>query len=177
MRIKVTQKITPFLWFDRNAETAARRYVSIFPDSKILSITRCGDAGPGPKESVLTIEFQLAGQKFVGLNGGPTFKFTEAVSFFVDCDSQREIDMYWKKLGAGGSVQACGWLKDRFGLSWQVAPRVLIPMLQDRDTARADRVMRAMMQMVKIDIATIEAAYGGRSSKPAAKRRAKPRGK
>jgi predicted 3-demethylubiquinone-9 3-methyltransferase (glyoxalase superfamily) len=156
-----SQKITTFLWFDSNAEEAANFYTSIFPDSKILNIARYGDAGPGPKGSVMTVSFQLAGQDFVALNGGPTFKFNEAISLLVHCDTQEEVDSYWEQLGAGGSTQACGWLKDKFGLSWQITPDILLELIQDRDPARADRVMRAMMKMVKIDIAEIKRAAEG----------------
>jgi predicted 3-demethylubiquinone-9 3-methyltransferase (glyoxalase superfamily) len=160
-RRRARQKITTFLWFDDNAEKAAKFYVSIFPGSKILDMARYGAAGPGKPGSVMTIRFRLAGQEFVGLNGGPVYKFTEAVSLWIDCDDQAEIDRYWRKLAAGGQIQACGWLKDKFGLSWQVVPRVLIEMLEDRDKERAGRVMQAMLKMRKIDIAKLERAYRG----------------
>jgi len=155
------QKITPFLWYDTQAEEAANFYVSIFKNSKILSLMRCGDAGPGPKGSVLTAEFELEGQKFVALNGGPHFKFTEAVSFQVNCETQEEVDYFWEKLLEGGKESQCGWLKDKYGLSWQVTPTILPKLLQDKDPAKANRVMLAMMKMIKIDIATIERAAAG----------------
>jgi predicted 3-demethylubiquinone-9 3-methyltransferase (glyoxalase superfamily) len=155
------QKITPFLWFDDRAEEAANFYVSIFKNSKIVTATRYGDAGPGPKGSVMTVVFSLDGQEFIGLNGGPHFKFTEAVSFSVDCMTQEEVDHYWDKLSAGGSQQPCGWLKDKFGLSWQVNPGVLGEMLSDPDSAKSKRVMEAMLKMKKIDIAALKRAYAG----------------
>lgn len=155
------QKITPFLWFDKNAEEAVNFYISIFKDSKVLSVTRSGEAGPGPAGSVLTIAFQLEGQEFVALNGGPEFKFTEAISLSVDCNTQEEIDEMWAKLTEGGEESQCGWLKDKFGLSWQVNPSILIKMLQDEDPQKAKRVMEAMMKMVKIDIKTLKQAYDG----------------
>lgn len=154
------QKITPFLWFDTHAEEAANYYTSIFKNSKILSVSRYGDAGPGPKGSVMTVSFQIEGQEFVALNGGPLFKFTEAVSFLVNCETQQEVDEYWNKLIAGGGEESmCGWLKDKFGLSWQIVPTALLRMLQDKDPAKAKRVMEAMLQMKKIDIAVLERAY------------------
>ena len=154
------QKITPFLWFNQEAEEAANLYVSLFKDSKILSLTRYGDAGPGPKGSVMTVDFQLAGQKFTALNGGPHFKFTEALSLFVNCDSQEEVDTMWSKLTAnGGQESQCGWLKDRFGLSWQIVPSRFIQMMKDQDPKRSQRVMQAMLTMKKIDLARLEAAY------------------
>src|SRR5215813_8769061 len=146
------QKITPFLWFDNQAEEAVNFYTSIFKNSKILTVTRYGDTGPGSKGSVMTIAFQLEGQEFTALNGGPHFKFTEAVSFVVHCQSQQEVDEYWEKLSAGGKESQCGWLKDKFGLSWQIVPDVLIELLGDKDPAKAQRVMKAMLQMTKIDI-------------------------
>lgn len=156
------QKITPFLWFDNNAEEAVNHYLSIFKNSKIGSILRCGDAGPGPKGSVLTIAFQLEGQEFIALNGGPVFRFNEAISFSVDCKNQSEVDELWEKLSAGGQKSQCGWLKDKFGLSWQIVPSALVEMLQDKDAAKSARVMAAMMQMSKIDIATLKQAYEGK---------------
>ena len=156
------QKITPFLWFDKNAEEAVNHYLAIFKNSKINKVLRCGDAGPGPKGSILTIAFQLEGQDFIALNGGPIFKFTEAISLSVDCKSQQEVDDLWEKLSDGGQKSQCGWLKDKFGLSWQVVPSVLVEMLQDRDAEKAKRVMAAMMQMSKIDIAILKQAYEGR---------------
>lgn len=158
------QKITPFLWFDTNAEEAVNFYISIFRNSKILSVARCGEAGPGPKGSVLTVQFQLDGQQFIALNGGPNFKFNEAVSFTVSCETQSEIDEMWEKLSEGGEKGNCGWLKDRFGLSWQVNPPILAEMLQDKDAEKARRVMEAMMQMDKIDIQTLKHAYEGKQS-------------
>jgi len=156
------QKITPFLWFDGQAEEAANFYVSVFPNSKIRRVLRVGDAGPGPKGSVLTVEFELDGQPFTALNGGPQYKFNEAVSFVIDCGSQEEVDRYWEKLLDGGGKEiACGWLRDRYGLAWQVTPRILIEMLNDPDEKKSARVMRAMMDMVKIDVSAIEKAYRG----------------
>jgi predicted 3-demethylubiquinone-9 3-methyltransferase (glyoxalase superfamily) len=156
------QKITPFLWFDHEAEEAARFYTSVFRNSKIELITRYGDAGPGPKGSAMTVAFELDGQKFVALNGGPAFKFTEAVSFVVNCESQQEVDEMWAKLSAGGQEVQCGWLKDKYGLSWQVVPTALIEMLKDKDAEKSQRVMKAMLQMKKIDIARLEEAYDQR---------------
>lgn|SRR6185436_3361780 len=156
------QKITPFLWFDNNAEQAVKFYLSIFKDSKILSTTRYGEAGPGPAGTVLTISFQLEGQEFVALNGGPQFPFTEAISLSVNADTQEEVDEFWEKLSEGGEKSRCGWLKDKFGLSWQVNPSILGEMLQDSDPEKAKRVMLAMLQMDKIDIAKIKQAYDGK---------------
>ena len=153
------QKITTFLWFNGNAEEAANHYVSIFKDSKILSVARYGDAGPGPKGSVMTVQFQLEGQEFIALNGGPQFKFTEAISLLVNCDTQKEVDELWSKLSAGGEEGPCGWLKDKFGLSWQVVPSRLGKMMQDKDPKKSKRVMEAMLQMKKMDIARLEQAY------------------
>ena len=153
------QKITPFLWFDNNAEAAVNHYLAIFKNSKIGTVVRCGDAGPGPKGSVLTIVFQLEGQEFIALNGGPVFKFNEAISLSVDCKTQQEVDELWEKLSDGGQKGQCGWLKDKFGLSWQVVPSALVEMLQDQDAEKAKRVMAAMMQMSKIDIAILNQAY------------------
>ena len=154
------QKITPFLWFDTQAEEAANFYVSLFKNSKVLGLTRYGDAGPGPKGSVMVAEFELDGQKFVGLNGGPLFKFTEAISLAINCTSQEEVDFFWEKLTAdGGQESMCGWLKDKYGLSWQVVPARAIELL--KDPAAAPKVMGAIMQMKKIDIATIERAVAG----------------
>ena len=155
------QKITPFLWFDGNAEEAVNFYVSIFKNSKVLSIARYGEAGPGPKGTVMTAAFQLDGQEFVALNGGPQFKFTEAISFWVRCETQEEIDEMWEKLSAGGAKSRCGWLKDKYGLSWQVVPPILGEMLQDKDAKKSQRVMAAMMQMDKIDIGLLKKAYEG----------------
>ena len=159
-------KITPFLWFDNQAEEAVKFYASIFKNSKIGRILRySGEAAKASGRqvgSVLTIEFELEGQKFTALNGGPQFKFNESVSFVVYCETQDEVDYFWQKLTAeGGEESACGWLRDKFGLSWQVTPSVLIEMLHDKDPKKSERVMNAMMQMQKIDIATIEAARRG----------------
>jgi len=155
---KRIQRITPFLWFDTQAEEAARFYASIFNDSKITGMTRYGDAGPGPKGSVMTVAFELEGQEFVALNGGPIFKFTEAISFVVNCESQEEVDKFWQKLSAGGQEIECGWLKDKYGLSWQIVPAILLQLLQDKDQQKAQRVMKAMLQMKKIDIAGLKKA-------------------
>ena len=152
------QKITPFLWFDNQAEEAMKFYVSIFKNSKVVAVTRYGETGPGPKGSVMTAKFELNGQEFVALNGGPHFKFTEAVSFVVNCDDQAEIDEYWEKLSAGGQKSRCGWLKDKFGLSWQVVPAILPELIDDKDPAKADRVMQAIMRMDKLDIKTLQEA-------------------
>lgn len=147
------QKITPFLWFNNKAEEAANFYVSLFKNSKILDISRYGDAGPGQKGSVMTVNFQLEGQEFVALNGGPEFKFTEAISLYVNCKTQAEVDELWEKLTAnGGEESQCGWLKDKYGLSWQIVPTTLTEMLSDPDPVKAQRVMQAMLQMKKIDI-------------------------
>jgi len=156
------QKIVPFLWFDDQAEEAMNHYISIFPDSKVLSVMRYGDTGPGPKGTVMTATFQLAGQEFMALNGGPQFQFTESVSLFVKCEKQEEVDELWQKLSAGGQAGPCGWLKDRYGLSWQIIPTVLGEMLQDPDPEKSNRVMRAMLQMSKIDLAALRRAYEGR---------------
>jgi len=154
------QKITPYLWFDTQAEEAARFYTSIFQDSRIVSVNRYRDAGPRPKGSVLTVVFELAGQSFVALNGGPQFPFTEAISLFVNCDTQAEVDTLWAKLLEGGQAQMCGWLKDRYGVSWQIVPGRLGEMLSDPDPVRAQRVTEAMLSMVKLDLAALEEAYG-----------------
>jgi predicted 3-demethylubiquinone-9 3-methyltransferase (glyoxalase superfamily) len=157
------QKITPCLWFDNDAEKAMKFYGSIFKDLKVLEVTRWGKDQPGPKGKILTVKFRLAGQEFVGLNGGPQFKFTEAVSFMVDCKTQQEIDRLWKKLSAGGEESQCGWLKDKFGLSWQIVPSVLPKMIADKDPEKSGRVMNALMKMGKLDIAELKRAYNGRS--------------
>ena len=153
------QKITPFLWFDSNAEEAMKFYVSIFKNSKVGRVTRYGDAGPGPKGTVMSATFELDGQEFFALNGGPQFKFTPAISFFVNCETQQEVDELWEKLSAGGKKDRCGWLTDKFGLSWQIIPTALGKMLGDRDPAKASRVMKAMLQMDKIDINGLKRAY------------------
>jgi predicted 3-demethylubiquinone-9 3-methyltransferase (glyoxalase superfamily) len=155
------QKITPFLWFDTQAEEAAKFYASVFPNSKILKTARYGEAGPGPKGSVMTVEFELDGQRMIALNGGPHFKFTEAISLSVDCRDQKEVDHYWSKLSQGGQESMCGWLKDRYGLSWQVNPAILGELFADPDAKKAKRVMEAMLKMKKIDIAALKRAYEG----------------
>ncbi|HKW74989.1 MAG TPA: VOC family protein [Terriglobales bacterium] len=157
---KRLQRITPFLWFDHQAEEAANFYVSIFENSGILSTSRYGEGGPGPKGSVMTISFELEGQEFTALNGGPHFKFTEAVSFVVHCETQDDVDRFWKKLTEGGGQESqCGWLKDKFGLSWQVVPNALPKLLQDKDAARSQRVMNALLKMKKLDIAELQRAH------------------
>ena len=153
------QKITPFLWFDAEAEEAANFYTSIFKNSRVTDVRRYGDDGPGRRSSVMTVTFELEGEEFTALNGGPEFKFTEAVSFFVSCESQDEVDELWTKLTDGGEESQCGWLKDRYGLSWQIVPTVLGELLQDEYRERANRVMQAMLQMKKIDIAELRQAY------------------
>ena len=160
MAIK-TSKITPCLWFDTEGEDAANFYVSIFKNSKIGKVVRYGDAGPGPKGSVMTATFELEGQQFTALNGGPHFKFTEAISFVVDCKSQEEVDELWEKLSAGGEPGHCAWLKDKFGLSWQIVPSVLVELLSNPDPAKSKRVMAAMLKMTKIDIAKLKQAAQG----------------
>lgn len=153
------QKITPFLWFDGNAEEAMNFYCSIFKNSRIVTIARYGDAGPGPKGTVMTGTFQIEGQDFYALNGGPQFSFTPAISFFVNCEAQEEVDMLWEKLSAGGEKSRCGWLKDKFGISWQIIPSVLGKLLHDKDPQKSGRVMKAMLQMDKIDIKALQNAY------------------
>jgi len=157
------QKITPFLWFDNQAEEAAKFYASIFPNSKILNTARYGEAGPGPKGSVMTVEFELDGQRMIALNGGPHFKFTEAISLSVDCKDQKEVDHYWSRLLQGGQESMCGWLKDKYGLSWQVNPTILGQLLAGHDAKKARRVMEAMLKMKKIDIAALKAAAEAKS--------------
>jgi predicted 3-demethylubiquinone-9 3-methyltransferase (glyoxalase superfamily) len=161
------QKITPFLWFDDQAEEAAKFYTSIFKNSKVGKITRYGEsaekAAGRPAGSVMTVEFELEGQKFTALNGGPVFKFNESISFVVNCETREEVDYFWEKLSAdGGQESQCGWLRDKFGVSWQVVPRALINMLQDKDPNKSERVMKAMLQMQKLDIKTLEDAYAGK---------------
>jgi predicted 3-demethylubiquinone-9 3-methyltransferase (glyoxalase superfamily) len=158
----LAQKITPYLWFDHQALEAAEFYVSLFNDSKIVSVSHYGEAGPAPAGSVMSVVFQLEGQQFMALNGGPRFPFTDAISFFVDCADQAEVDALWDKLVAGGNGTACGWLKDRYGLSWQIIPRTLMDMLDDHDPARVRRVTEAMLKMVKIDVAELQRAYDSR---------------
>jgi predicted 3-demethylubiquinone-9 3-methyltransferase (glyoxalase superfamily) len=155
------QKITPFLWYDHQAEEAINLYISIFKDGKILHISRYGEAGPGPKGSVMTARFELFGREFLALNGGPHFKFTEAFSLMVECETQDEVDEYWDKLSDGGSKSQCGWLKDKFGLSWQIVPRALGEMLMSSDKEASKRTMLAMLKMQKLDIAQLRAAYNG----------------
>jgi predicted 3-demethylubiquinone-9 3-methyltransferase (glyoxalase superfamily) len=160
------QKITPFLWFDNKAEEAAKFYVSIFKNSRIGNISRYGDAGAEvsgrPKGTVMVVTFQLDGQEFLALNGGPQFKFTEAISLVANCETQQEIDELWEKLSEGGAKNQCGWLKDRYGLSWQIVPTVMGKLMQDKDAEKANRVMKAMLQMHKIDIKLLKQAYDGR---------------
>jgi predicted 3-demethylubiquinone-9 3-methyltransferase (glyoxalase superfamily) len=153
------QKITPFLWFNGQAEEAANLYTSLFKNSKIGNIARYGEAGPGPKGSVMSVTFQLDGQEFIALNGGPQFTFSPAVSFLVSCETQEEVDRLWEKLSEGGRTNRCGWLQDKFGLSWQIVPSVLGKMLHDQDPEKSKKVMKAMLQMEKIDIAGLERAY------------------
>lgn len=153
------QKITPFLWFDDNAEEAMKFYTSVFKNSKIISVNKYAEGGPGPAGTVMSGVFQLEGQQFMALNGGPIFKFTEAISFFVDCKDQDEIDYYWDKLLKGGEASQCGWLKDKFGVSWQIVPTSLGEMLGDPNPQKAQKVMEAMLKMVKIDVKALKDAY------------------
>lgn len=161
--------IVPCLWFDTQAEQAATFYTSLFKNSKILQVTRYGPAGPGPNGSVMTVRFTIDGQEFMGLNGGPVVHFNEAVSFVVKCESQKELDKYWEALTAGGAEVQCGWLKDRFGLSWQVVPATLDTLMDDKNPAGRDRVMASLLMMKKLDIAGLERAHGGDAKKPAKK--------
>ena len=159
------QKITPFLWFDDNAEEAVQFYMSVFPHSKLVHVTRYNEAGPGPNGGVMTVEFELDGQRFIALNGGPQFQFNEAVSFVVNCRNQEEVDRYWDQLLAGGGQPVqCGWLRDRFGVSWQVTPTQLLELVRNGDPEQSKRVMEEMMKMVKIDIRRLEDAYAHASS-------------
>jgi predicted 3-demethylubiquinone-9 3-methyltransferase (glyoxalase superfamily) len=153
------QKITPFLWFDNNAEEAMNFYVSVFKNAKITSLTRFGDAGPGPKGTVMTGIFQIEGQKFYALNGGPNYSFTPAISLFVNCESQQEIDELWEKLSEGGKKDRCGWLTDKFGLSWQIVPSALGKLLHGSDSEKSNRVMKAMLKMNKLDIRQLQQAF------------------
>jgi len=153
------QKITPFLWFDGKAEEAMNFYVSIFKNSKVVRVSRYGEAGPGPKGSVMSATFVLEGQDFYALNGGPQFKFTPAISLFVSCETQQEVDDLWDKLSAGGSQDPCGWLRDKYGVSWQIIPTILGKLLGDKDPAKANRVMQAMLKMTKIDIKGLQQAH------------------
>lgn len=155
------QKITTFLWFDDRAEEAANFYVSIFRNSKIGRISRYGEAGPGPKGSVMVVTFQLEGQEFMALNGGPHYKFTPAISLVVNCTTQQEVDELWEKLLAGGEPSRCGWLTDKYGLSWQIVPRAIDELLSDLDPAKSKRVMEALLQMTKLDIEALKRAHGG----------------
>ncbi|MFL5760778.1 MAG: VOC family protein [Thermomicrobiales bacterium] len=157
----MSQKIKPFLWFDKEAEEAMNFYVSIFKNSEVLGVSRYGEGGPGPAGSVMTANFRLDGLEFIALNAGPMFKFSEAISFMIDCENQDEVDYYWDRLTAGGEPSQCGWLKDKFGLSWQVTPRILGELLGDQDPAKANRAMQAMLQMTKIDIETLKQAHEG----------------
>ncbi len=153
------QKITPFLWFDGETEEAMNFYTSIFKNSKVTDVMRYGESGPGPKGSVMSATFELEGQEFMALNGGPMFQFSPAISFFVKCETQEEIDRFWAKLSEGGEIQQCGWLKDKFGVSWQIIPNVLGKLLQDKDAAKANRVMQAMLKMKKLDIGLLKQAH------------------
>ena len=159
MNDKISQKVTPFLWFDTQAEEAANFYISIFKNSKVTAITRYGDSGPGNKGSVMTVAFTLDGQQFTALNAGPQFPFTEALSFVVNCETQNEIDYFWEKLSAGGKKVECGWLKDKFGLSWQIVPTEFFEMISNATPQQSNRVMQALMQMEKLDLAKLEQAY------------------
>jgi predicted 3-demethylubiquinone-9 3-methyltransferase (glyoxalase superfamily) len=152
------QKITPFLWFDTEGEAAARFYTSVFPNSKIVDVAHYGSAGPREEGSVMTVSFELDGQRFVALNGGPEFKFNEAISFEVECETQAEVDMFWNTLSEGGEEGPCGWLKDKFGVSWQIVPRVLVELISDPDREKSQRVMEAMLKMKKIEIDALERA-------------------
>jgi len=156
------QKITPFLWFDGTAEEAMNFYTSVFKNSKIGNIRRYGEAGQGPKGSVLTGTFQIEGQEFMALNGGPAFKFSPAISFFVNCETQEEVDELWDNLSAGGELMQCGWLKDKFGVSWQIIPKTLGELLGDKDPEKSQRVLKAMMKMIKIDVEGLRRAYEGK---------------
>lgn len=153
------QKITPFLWFDKQAEEAANFYVSIFNNSRIVSISRYGAEGPGPKGTVMVVAFQLEGQEFVALNGGPGFPFSQAISFVINCETQEEVDEFWEKLSRDGEPNRCGWVKDKYGVPWQVVPTILGKLLQDKDAEKSARVMKAMLQMNKLDIARLKRAY------------------
>ncbi len=155
------QKITPFLWFDDQAEEAARLYTSLFKNSRILGLSHYGAEAGELSGKVMTVSFELDGQKFTAINGGPQFKFTEAISLYVDCETQQEVDTLWEKLLEGGEEQQCGWLKDKYGLSWQIIPRTLIELMNDPDAEKAQRVMQAMLQMRKIDTAALQLAYAG----------------
>jgi predicted 3-demethylubiquinone-9 3-methyltransferase (glyoxalase superfamily) len=157
----IKQRISPCLWFDGRAEEAANFYVSVFKNSRITAVSRYGEAGPGPKGSVMVVELELDGQSFTALNGGPMFKFTEAISMVVRCETQAEVDYYWEKLSAGGQEGRCAWLKDKFGVSWQIVPTALIELMQAKDARKSAHVMKAVLQMTKIDIARLRRAYEG----------------
>lgn len=159
MSSKISQKITPFLWFDTQAEEAANFYVSVFKNSKVGAITRYGEAGPGAKGSVMTVAFTLDGEELIALNGGPQFSFTEAISLVVNCETQEEIDYFWEKLSAGGQTIQCGWLKDKYGLCWQIVPAEFFAMIANASQERCDRVMKALMEMEKLDLAKLKQAY------------------
>jgi len=165
IRSKTMQKITPFLWFDDNAEEAVNFYISVFKNSKIVSVARYGEAGANasgqPKGTVMTIVFQLEGQEFIALNGGPVFTFSPAISLLVNCETQEEVDEFWEKLSEGGEIQECGWLRDKYGVSWQITPTILLELLQGKDADKSERVMNTMLQMKKIDIKSLERAYQG----------------
>ena len=156
------QKITPFLWFNDNAEEAVNFYISIFKNAKIKNTTRYQDSGPGPKGTVMTVAFELDGQEFVALNGGPMFTFSQAISFVVNCETQQEVDEFWKKLSEGGQEQQCGWLIDKYGISWQIVPIEFIKLVQDIDAEKSKRVMNAMLQMKKLDMNILKLAYEGK---------------
>lgn len=155
------QKITPFLWFNDNLEEALSFYTSVFRNAKVGNVVRYGKAGPGPEGTAMTATFELEGQQFMALNGGPMFSFTEAISFFLNCETQEEVDGFWEKLSEGGQKSRCGWLKDKFGLSWQIVPSVLGKLLHDKDPEKSSRVMQAMLRMDKLDIQILQAAYDG----------------
>ncbi len=158
--VELSQKIIPFLWFENQAEEAVNYYINIFNNSSIINITYYGEAGPGPMDNVMTVTFELEGQEFTALNGGPMFKFTEAISSYVKCTSQDEVDYYWEKLTEAGEEQPCGWLKDKYGVSWQIVPTLLVEMLNDSDPEKVKRVTEAMLKMKKIDIKTLKQSYG-----------------
>jgi predicted 3-demethylubiquinone-9 3-methyltransferase (glyoxalase superfamily) len=160
--VPIKQRISPCLWFDGQAEEAANFYVSVFENARITAVSRNGEAGPGPNGSVMVVGFEIDGQSFTALNGGPMFKFTEAISMVVHCETQAEVDYYWEKLSAGGQEGRCAWLKDKFGVSWQIVPTALIELMQAKDARRSARVMKAMLQMTKIDIASLQRAYEGK---------------
>jgi predicted 3-demethylubiquinone-9 3-methyltransferase (glyoxalase superfamily) len=155
------QKIIPFLWFDGKAEEAAEFYTSVFKNSKMLHIARYGEAGPGPKGTVMMATFQIEGQEFMALNGGPQYTFSPATSFFVNCETQAEVDELWDKLSAGGREVQCGWLQDKYGVSWQIVPKALMELMKDKDPVKSQRVFKAMLQMTKIDIEGLKRAYRG----------------